>query len=83
MGDSSSSIIPTSSDEYHIVTALTIKNSALKYNFTDNDDNEIKTIINESNYGAIIITFIYKSLPKFRSIGYQRNFTHLEIFLKQ
>lgn len=41
--------------------------------FITNDDNEIKTIINKGNYSAIIITSDYKSLPKFRSLGYQGN----------
>lgn len=51
MGDSSSSIIPTSSDEYHIVTALTIEDLVLKYNFTD--INFIKMDIEAGEYFLI------------------------------
>ena len=41
--------------------------------FITNDDNEIKKILNEGNYGAIIITSDYKSIPRFRALGYQGN----------
>ncbi|MFX3624584.1 MAG: glycosyltransferase family 4 protein [Ectobacillus sp.] len=39
--------------------------------FITNNDHEIKQILHEGNYSAIIITSDYKGLARFRSLGYQ------------
>ncbi|HFK1812636.1 TPA: glycosyltransferase family 4 protein [Bacillus cereus] len=54
---------------YHKVRDLVNNHAAPT--FITNDDDEIKKIVNEGNYSAIIITSDYKSLLRFRSIGYQ------------
>jgi glycosyltransferase involved in cell wall biosynthesis len=39
--------------------------------FITNDDNEIREILRKGNYGAIIIISDYKSLLRFRNLGYK------------
>ncbi|MEV5116540.1 glycosyltransferase family 4 protein [Peribacillus frigoritolerans] len=39
--------------------------------FITNNGNEIKIILKEGNYSAIIITFDYSGLPRFRKLGYK------------
>ncbi|CAI8947588.1 Glycosyltransferase [Priestia megaterium] len=39
--------------------------------FITNDDNEIKKILNEGNYSAIIIISDFQALSRFSSLGYQ------------
>ncbi|MCM3197153.1 glycosyltransferase family 4 protein [Priestia megaterium] len=38
--------------------------------FITNDDKEIQQILENGNYSAVIITSDYKSLPRFRDLGY-------------
>ncbi|WP_366988781.1 glycosyltransferase [Bacillus thuringiensis] len=46
-------------------------NNHVTSTFITNDNNEIKKILDEGNYSAIVIVSDFQALPRFRSLGYK------------